>query len=259
MLSASLVALMTLAACVAGFVDAIAGGGGLIVLPCLLLAGLPPHYALSANKFSATLGTSIALRTFASQGLVLWRVALLGVPFSLLGAFVGSILTLYIPAEQLSAILVLLLPVALAITLMPKPLRKEPSSTPVRPWKVALVCLLIGLYDGFFGPGTGSFLILAFHAFLAIDFLHASATAKVLNLASNLASTLTFIVSGTMLWFLAVPMALGSITGNILGSRFAIRKGSEGVRRVLAFSLILLTATMLYKYFVPQLIRLCTS
>ncbi|MBQ7617951.1 MAG: TSUP family transporter [Desulfovibrio sp.] len=249
MLSLTLIACCTLIAGLAGFVDAIAGGGGLIVLPCLLLSGLPPHYALSANKFSACLGTASALTSFAASGLVLWPIAFKGLGFSLLGAFLGSSLTLYLSPEKLGIILALLLPVALIVTLWPKAERKTlPENCDIKIWKLSLVCLAIGLYDGFFGPATGSFLIIAFHFILGLGLLKASATAKVLNLASNLASTVTFITAGTMLWLLALPMAIGSICGNLLGTRFAVKRGAEGVRKMLSVSLILLTITLLYKY-----------
>ena len=255
MVSFTLICCATLAAGVAGFVDAIAGGGGLIVLPTLLLLDLPPHYALSTNKFSATLGTASALQTFALSGFVLWKMALKGVFFSLGGAFIGSMLTLAIAPDRLSTILTLLLPIAFIISLTPKPFRKISTPCSVPNWKLFLICFVIGLYDGFFGPATGTFLIFAFHYFLAVELLQASATAKVLNLASNLASTLTFIGTGTMIWMLALPMAAGSILGNILGSKFAIKKGSESVRHFLSFSLFLLMATLLYKYFGQELVN----
>ncbi|MBO4334683.1 MAG: TSUP family transporter [Desulfovibrio sp.] len=244
----TLILFACLAAFAAGFVDAIAGGGGLITIPALLLSGLPPHQALACNKFSATLGTASAVGSYAAKKLIRFDLALQGIAFSLFGAALGSLLALHVAPDLLGKILVGLLPFALIVTFIPIDFSvKEPP--PLKLWKVASICIGIGAYDGFFGPGTGSFLILAFHWLLGLELLKASATAKVLNLASNLASTITFIVHGSVLWSLAIPMAIASITGNVLGSRFAMHKGNKGVQRFLTFSLLLLTLTLIGKYF----------
>lgn len=244
----TLILFACLAAFIAGFVDAIAGGGGLIQLPALLMLGLPPHHVLACNKFSATLGTASAVVSYATQRLIRYDLAAQGIIFSLIGAALGSLLALHLDPDLLGKILVGLLPIALIVTLTPiRVQKKEPSSLNI--WKVAAVCVSIGAYDGFFGPGTGSILILCFHWLLGLELLKASATAKVLNLASNLASTITFIIHGSVLWSLAIPMAIASITGNILGSRFAVHGGNIIVQRILTFSLMLLTLTLLGKYF----------
>ena len=202
-LTLSAILICTGAALLGGFIDAIAGGGGLITMPALLLTGVPPHLALGTNKVSSCVGTSVALGNFARSHLVLWRLALAGLVFSLLGAYAGSILALYVNSEILGKILVGLLPVGMCATLLPK---KERECAP-RPLEgarfrtlVPLVCLLIGAYDGFFGPGTGSFLILAFHWILRVGLIEASATSKVLNLASNFGAVVAFIWHGKVLW-----------------------------------------------------------
>ncbi|MCR5814232.1 MAG: TSUP family transporter [Desulfovibrio sp.] len=243
-----LILFASLAAFTAGFVDAIAGGGGLITIPALLLSGLPPHQALACNKFSSTLGTASAVGSYAAKKLIRFDLAVQGIAFSLLGAALGSVIALHVSPDLLGKILVGLLPFALIVTIIPiDHSKKQPPS--IKFWKVAAVCLGIGIYDGFFGPGTGSFLICCFHWLLGLELLKASATAKVLNLASNLASAITFVVHGSVLWSIALPMAIASITGNILGSRFAIHKGNKSVQRFLTFSLFLLTLTLVGKYF----------
>ncbi|MBQ7739547.1 MAG: TSUP family transporter [Desulfovibrionaceae bacterium] len=234
------------AAFVAGFVDAIAGGGGLIVLPVLLLTGLPPHVAVSCNKFSCTLGTAVALANFARSHLVLWKTAALGVVFSLVGSYFGTRLALSISPEIFAKTLILLLPVALVATIVPP---RQPQNAKPKTWLIPIICTAIGCYDGFFGPATGSFLILAFHFALAMDLLAASATAKALNLASNVASAITFICAGTVWWTLAIPMAVASILGNFLGSRLAIHGGSQIVRRFLIVVLLILLSTLIAKHF----------
>lgn len=243
----------TVAAFVAGFIDAIAGGGGLITMPALLLTGVPPHMALGTGKLSAFLGSGVALLNFARSGLVLWRAAAVGVGFSLLGSYFGTLAALRMDSALLGKVLVALLPLGMAATLLPRRERRERHAVPegARLWILTpLVCFLVGMYDGFFGPGTGSFLIIAFHYVLCMRLLAASATAKVLNLASNFGSLLTFLWSGKVWFALGLPMAAGSIAGNWLGSRMAIRAGGEAVRRFLGISLGLLFATLAYQYFI---------
>ena len=236
-----------------GFIDSIAGGGGLVTMPALLLSGVPPHQSLGINKVSACLGTCVALGNFARSNLVLWRVALAGIAFSLVGSWAGSRLALLLDAAVLGKVLVALLPIGMCATLLPKKERKQeplPHSGP-RFWiPVALVCLVMGGYDGFFGPGTGSFLILAFHWILRMGLMEASATSKVLNLASNFAGAVVFIMNGVVVWSLALPMAAACCLGNWLGSRMAIRIGPAAVRRFLTVSLSLLLVTLLWQYFI---------
>ena len=239
-------AFVVLAAFVGGFIDSIAGGGGLIVMPALLLTGLPPHVAVSCNKFGSSLGTAVALANFAKSHLVLWKTALVGIGFALVGAHLGTRLALAISPDIFGKILVILLPFALILTLLPP--REAKDKTP-KVWIMPLICTIIGAYDGFFGPGTGSFLILAFHFFLSMSLLQASATAKVLNLASNLSNLFTFIFAGTIWWALAIPMAIASILGNFLGSRLAIQRGSKAVRSFLIIVLLIMLVTLISKYF----------
>ena len=241
------------AALVGGFIDAIAGGGGLLTVPALLLTGVPPHLALGTNKVSSFMGTAVALGTFARSHLVLWRLALAGLAFALLGAWLGSLLALQVSSAVLGKVLVGLLPVGMLLTLAP---RREREAAPAalsgpRLWLLTpLVCLAIGVYDGFFGPGTGSFLILALHWVLSIGLMQASATAKVLNLGSNGGAVLAFIWHGSVLWPLAALMTACSMLGNWFGSRTAIRVGAKAVRRFLLVSLGLLLVTLVWRYFV---------
>ena len=246
------------AALAGGFIDAIAGGGGLLTMPALLLTGVPPHLALGTNKVSSSLGTAVALGTFARSHLVLWLLAFAGLAFALLGAWAGSLLALQVSPEVLGKILVGLLPVGMLLTLAPKRERRDdpecedaPALSGPRFWVlVPLVCLAIGVYDGFFGPGTGSFLILALHWVLRTGLIQASATAKVLNLGSNVGAAVAFIWHGTVFWPLAALMTACSMLGNWLGSRTAIRVGAAAVRRFLLVSLGLLLLTLVWRYFV---------
>ena len=237
----------SLAALVAGFIDSIAGGGGLITLPALLLAGLPPHLALGTNKMQSSMGTAVALISFANSHLVLWRVALMGLPFSLIGSGIGSNLALYLDEKLLGTILIVLLPVAMVCTIVPKKERKDANVSRGSHILVPLVCLAIGTYDGFFGPGTGSFLILAFHWIVGLGLVQASASVKVLNLASNVGALCIFLWSGQIVWAVALPMVVASIVGNWLGSRTAVRLGARAVRIFLTVSLGLLMVTLVIR------------
>lgn len=252
-LTLGIIATCSLAALVAGFIDSIAGGGGLITVPALLLSGVPPHFALGTNKVQSSIGTGVAVCMFAHGHLVLWRLALTGLPFSLAGSWIGSVLALHLDEAVLGKVLVLLLPMAMCLTLLPKKERQE-KTLPLQGqafWiLMPAVCLSIGCYDGFFGPGTGSFLILALHWILRCGLVQASASAKVLNLTSNVGAMLVFLWSGQVLWPLALPMVAASVLGNWLGSRTAMRVGPRAVRLFLTISLGLLMLTLIWRYFV---------
>jgi uncharacterized membrane protein YfcA len=235
-LSPHTVAWLALAALVSGFVDAIAGGGGAITVPALLAAGLPAHLALGTNKGQAIFGSTTALWRYARAGLVHGARARVGFAAGLGGAVVGARLVLLVPPETLRPIVLVLL-VAVAVFFA---LRGEPQAglAPRPVWLAALVALAIGAYDGFFGPGTGVFLILAFVWLFGSDLQHASADAKVVNCASNLGAVLLFASQGTVVWRVALPMAAAQALGAWLGAHSAIRGGNRWVR-VAALAVVL--------------------
>lgn len=241
-----------LASYLAGVLDSIAGGGGLVTMPAMLLAGVPPHASLGTNKFASSLGTAMSLFTYARSGLVEWHTAPLGIAASLTGAWSGSLVALYLDPALMGKVMVGLLPVGMLITLLPK---KENRGKPVilsgpRFWMaLGFVGFGVGMYDGFFGPGAGSFYILAFHWVLRMGLIQASATAKIFNLASNIGALATFLWHGEVFFALGIPMAIASMAGNWTGSRIAIKKGAPMVRKVLLVSLSLLMVSLLYKYF----------
>ena len=225
------------AALIAGMVDAIAGGGGLISLPALLAAGLPPHVALGTNKGQSVFGSFAALVRFSRAGLVDGRLARVTFPFVLGGAFGGAALVLLVRPEVLKP-LVLVLLIAVAVFLAfrkspPRPGDKPAPGPPARARAIgALIALVIGTYDGFFGPGTGTFLIVAFSSLLGHGLARASADAKVVNFASNLASVALFAFKGVVLWKVALPMAGAQFTGAYLGAHLAVKGGDKLVRKV---------------------------
>lgn len=236
----------------AGFVDSIAGGGGIILLPSLLLAGIPPQIALGTNKFAASIGTGTALINFILKKKVVWGIAVSGIAFSLLGSFIGTKTILLFNSETTGRIIIFLLPLAMLVTLIPQKERaavSEPSKFDLTV-KIPAVCLATGFYDGFFGPGTGSFLIIAFYIFTGIGLVRASATSKVFNLASNLGALAIFALDGKVIYMLGIPLAVANILGNYLGSSLAIKKGANIIKFFLLLSLSILMISLIWKYMV---------
>ena len=235
----------------AGFVDSVAGGGGLISVPAMLLCGLPPHIALGTGKFASTLGSLTSLWTFARNHLVVLRIAPAGFLSAFAGGMAGSALAMHLDSAVLGKILIFLLPVGMLISLFSGHLATEEGELPERHlWiRVILMGFLIGSYDGFFGPGTGSFFIIAQHLVLRMGLVRASATAKVFNLASNAGAFAVFASGGAALYSLGIPLAAANILGNQLGTRLAIRIGSRMVRNFLYIALTLLLISLIYRFF----------
>lgn len=235
----------------AGCVDAIAGGGGLISLPAYLWAGLPPKLMAGTNKLSAGIGCAMATGRFMRNGRILWRCALPAALFALPGSWLGTMLLNRMGDQQILRMLVLILPVVSAVVLLRKgalaPLLTLPEKA--APALCAVIGLLIGFYDGLVGPGTGTFLILLFTLVVGMHPVDASGSAKVVNLASNVASLATQIVSGHVVFALGLPAALFSALGAALGARLAIRGGEKTVRVVLLAVLALLFLTLSLKAF----------
>lgn len=221
------------AALLAGVVDAIAGGGGLLTLPALLAAGLPPHLALGTNKGQSVFGSGAALANFARAGLVDRKLAPLTFPLGLAGSLCGAGLVLLVRPDVLKpVVLVLLVAVAAFLAFRPPVAQRDAPPLARARTLASLLALGIGLYDGFFGPGTGTFLIVGFVGLLGQPMARASANAKVVNFASNLAAVALFAGRGVILWQVALPMAAAQFTGGVLGSQLAVRGGDVLVRRV---------------------------
>jgi uncharacterized membrane protein YfcA len=226
---------------IASFVDAIAGGGGVISLSTYLLAGLPPHFAAGSNKFSAAAGSGTACVKFIKNGVVNWRVALLSTAGSLVGAVIGARLALLLDEAVLKTIMLAALPcVAVVMVIKRKPPVPKAYSRLKTSVLSALIGLVIGCYDGLVGPGTGTFLIIAFTSVLGFDLLLSSGCAKLSNFASNISSLIVYMINGKVVYALAAPAAACSMLGGYLGARFAIRGGSQKVRYVMFVVLALL-------------------
>ena len=240
-------ALLLLAALVAGWVDAVVGGGGLVQLPALLLVpGISPVQALATNKLAGFAGTTTSAITYARRVRLDWRTAL---PMALVagsGAAGGAAVAHAVPAAALRPVTLVAL-VAVAVWTL---LRRAPAADPVLRWggarhvgTAAGVGLVIGTYDGALGPGTGSFLVAALVG-LGYAFLQASAVAKVVNAATNLGALVVFTIAGSTLWALGLAMAVANMTGGYLGARTAVARGSAFVRVVFLVVVAVLVARL---------------
>lgn len=246
-----LIMILSAASFLAGFIDSIAGGGGLLLVPSLLIGGLPPQIALGTNKFAATLGTSAALTNFIFNKKVIWKIAAIGIVFALVGASIGSKAILSFDSEMVGKIIVFLLPIAIFVTLTAK--KGSNKNLDLKSKKIyiltPIICSIVGFYDGFFGPGTGSFFIIAFSLLLGLNLVSASATSKVFNFISNLGALVIFVLNGKVIYHLGIPLAIANILGNYVGSHLVIKKGARVVKIFLIISLTILMISLVWKYF----------
>jgi uncharacterized membrane protein YfcA len=230
----------------AGFVDAIAGGGGLIALPALLAAGLPPVAALATNKMQSVLGTATATVTYWRRGLIDLRSLAVAIGLTYLGSLLGALSVRGID----TALLEIAMPVALiavAAYFLFAPRLSDADRTARLPFArfVAVMGFIIGFYDGIFGPGTGSFLTVGFVALFGLGMLRATASTKVLNLTSNLAALTLFIPAGEVFWPAALVMAGGQILGGFLGALTGMRFGANVIRPLVVIVSVALAVRLL--------------
>ena len=236
-----------------GFVDSVAGGGGLITLPAYLMAGIPPHFAMGTNKVVNGFGTALASFKYFRGGKIRLRPAVIAGVGALAGAAVGTKIALLISEDILKIMMLVALPCAAVLLMLKKDFGKE-DGTPAQEYtpreeavRAALIGLGLGCYDGLIGPGTGTFMIMAFTMALSMDLLTSSGCAKLANLASNIASAVLFIFSGKVFWLLAIPAAACNMLGAYCGSRYAMRGGSKKVRGMIFVVLGLLFIKMGYE------------
>ncbi|MGO4706394.1 TSUP family transporter [Microvirga sp. 2MCAF38] len=218
----------------AGFVDSIAGGGGLLTLPALLLAGFDPAHAIATNKVQGSFAAASATYAFGRKGLINWRAALPLAAIAFMSGIAGALSVRFLPRPVLDAVIpVLLIGIALFFAFSPK-VRDADASARMTALTFGLTApVAIGFYDGIFGPGAGSFYMLAFVMLLGYGVVRATAHTKLLNLSSNLGSLLLFASTGTVVWPVGLVMAGASFIGAQIGSRLAIRLGSRLIRPLL--------------------------
>lgn len=226
----------------AGLVDSVAGGGGLISLTSYAAIGLPAHMALGTNKFSSVLGTSISTYRFAKNGHIQWDAAIFSIVGALCGSALGARLSLLFDERILAYLMVCAVPLIALFLFVKKDfgIREKKHSKKTTILLALAISVVIGAYDGFFGPGAGTFLIMAFTSILGLSLLKACGNAKIVNLSSNLAAVVTFMLNGNVYYRLAIPCAVCGILGNYVGSGLAMKKGSKIVRPVMLVMIALL-------------------
>ena len=240
---------MTAVAVVTGFIDAIAGGGGLIMMPALFFAGLSPLQALGTNKLQSVFGTGVALRNYWRSGLVEWKPNRLTVALVFAGAIAGALVVQLIQTRLLNLIIpVLLVASALYILLSPR-MSDDDAHHRVTSKGYAPIGYAIGFYDGFFGPGTGTFFSTTLVGLRGYGLTKATALTKLFNFSSNVASVLLFALGGHMLWLLGLCMAAGAMVGGWLGSHTALKFGARLIRPLLVLISLGLTGRLLWGYF----------
>jgi uncharacterized membrane protein YfcA len=240
---------LTATAVLTGFIDAIAGGGGLIMMPALLFAGVPPVNALATNKLQSMFGTATACFNFWRKGLIDWRANLLTIVLVAVGASIGALLVQWIDSRALALIIPLLL-MAVAIYVIASPrMSDEDAHQRVSARGYSAVGGAIGAYDGFFGPGAGSFYTASLVGLRGLGLTRATALTKLFNVTSNIASVLLFALGGKMFWLLGVCMAAGAMAGGWIGSHTAMRFGARLIRPLLVVLSLALTVRLLWGYF----------
>lgn len=242
--------LLCFAAFCGGAVDAIAGGGGIITVPALLAVGLPPHNALATNKGQSVWGSAAAIVRYTRAGLIDWHEARWLMPLAFAGGMSGAFLVLRLaPGILRPIVLVLLVTAAVLVASI-----RVPEVADERPrHRGALIlgglAMGIGFYDGFFGPGTGTFLIAAYVAIFGMSLTHASADAKIVNFASNFAALVVFATRGAVVWSIALPMLVAQLAGGWTGAHLAIKGGNRFIRWVVvvvALALVIKVARDVY-------------
>ena len=228
----------------AGLIDSIAGGGGLISLPAYLIAGVPPHIALGTNKTSSSMGTVVSAAKLAKNGFVDRRTAVPGGLCAVAGAIVGATISLYVEDTVITHMMIVILPVVAFYVLRSRTLgESEKTGTLTGGRLIGAVCgigLVMGIYDGFYGPGTGTFLLLLLTGLAHLDTRRAAGTTKVMNLSSNLAALATFLIKGKVYYSLGLVSGLFCIAGHYIGSSLVVRGGRRVVRPMILVVLCIL-------------------
>jgi len=231
---------------IAGFVDSIAGGGGLISLPAYLISGLPVHTCIATNKLSSSMGTAVATGKYALSGYIDWHLAVFCAAASLAGAALGANIALLIGDQAFRILMLIILPLTALYVFKKKNLfsgedRKDLSFLHTVILS-SVIAFALGLYDGFYGPGTGTFLILLLTRFAHMELHRANGITKVINLSSNVSSLGVYLLNGQVLMPLGLCAGLFSILGNYLGSRCFTSKGAAIARPIILLVLLVFFA-----------------
>ncbi|HBF7897808.1 TSUP family transporter [Clostridioides difficile] len=234
----------------AAFVDSIAGGGGLISMPVLMAIGVPVHLAIGTNKFAASAGCISSAYRYAKSGKINNNLLKKLVPFTIAGSILGVRCVLSISEDILNVLVVVMILIVAIYTFVSKSLGQEDNFESINKKNLRLgmlMALIMGFYDGFFGPGTGTFLTFGFIKIYGYDFLHASANTKILNLTSNITSLLLFMINGQVDYKIAIVFALVMIMGAYVGAKVAIKKGSKMIKPIFLVMALFMVVKLVYQ------------
>lgn len=244
--------LLAVAGFSAAFIDSIAGGGGLISMPSYLLAGVSPHFSLGTNKFSSTTASFTSSYKFYKSGLVNMKLLKILAPFTLIGSVIGVNTVLLLNQDFLYVLVLILILIIGIYTFFSKDIGKENNFTGLNKKNIIIgiiFAFLLGFYDGFFGPGTGSFLLFALIKIYKFDFLHGTANTKCLNFISNIAALITFALKGFINYKLGIVVAIFSILGAKVGTKVAISSGAKIIKPIFLTMSLAVAIKMLINLF----------
>jgi uncharacterized membrane protein YfcA len=233
----------------AGVIDSIAGGGGLITIPLYISIGVPEALILGTNKTASSIGGIFAVSRFIKNKAIVWKEASIAIGFSVVGSLIGAQASNYLSSKYMIYILLAVLPIILILN---KKLNfeREEITTNLKLKTIiirtSIIGITLGFYDGFFGPGTGTFLLIAFFLFLNFNVLQASATGRVINFSSNISSFIYFAYSGKIMWEVALIAIVGSILGNWIGSGLVLTKAKDVIKPVFNLVIVLLLGKCIY-------------
>ena len=236
---------------VGGVIDAIGGGGGLITLPAFMISGFPVHFAIGTNKVSSAMGTSIAVVKFMRDGYMPLKLSLLGIIFALLGSSLGASTALLISDYAFRILMLVILPVTAWYVFRSQDLLKEEHNHQDKiTLRTFVVCVLVafclGFYDGFYGPGAGTFMLLLMAGAARLSVQKANGVAKAINFATNIAAIAVYFVNGKVILPVGIAAGLFSIAGNYIGARFFEKGGAKAVRPVIMIVLSLFFIRVVY-------------
>ncbi|MCP4969452.1 MAG: TSUP family transporter [Arcobacter sp.] len=231
---------------IAGYIDAIAGGGGMIQVPVLLYSGIPPVFVLATNKMASLFGTLMAsIKYFLSKKISIKVVSIAIIP-CLIASYLGSELVMFLPDYIIKWAILLAIPIAL-VFLLKKSSSIKKQNTKISNKTIILSTAPVGFYDGLLGPGTGTYMTISMKKFLNLDYIVSTASTKPLNLATNIGSAIAFLMAGKILWMIAIPMALANMAGSWAGSHYAIKGGESFIKKVLIFVLFFMLIANIIK------------
>ena len=238
---------------IGGLIDAIGGGGGLITLPAFMIAGFPVHYAIGTNKVSSAMGTSITFTKFFIDGYMPVKLSICGIIFALLGSSLGAKTALLISDYVFKILMLFILPVTALYVFKSQSLLTEEKNSQDINTRTYIICMLVafflGFYDGFYGPGAGTFMLLLMAGAAKLSVQKANGTAKAINFATNVAALVVYLMNGKVILIAGAVAGLFSIAGNYIGAKFFEKGGSKAVRPVILIVLALFFIRVIYDLF----------